>query len=364
MDSSVRVWAVVGRNPAPLVQLLWGLAGVRGEKVVEVRCVLLGERSAAHFDQELLGPGAAYAQLRACLGERLPLELGREVVEDGVGEAGWRWARALTSRPQPVRFAVFPGRHRRAALEAATAFNFLGRQRDEFLEVSLGVRGGDGVKGFYFPGQPGGAVGFPDGSVRAPSSVEVQLEPLPLPRLRRLLPDLVEATWESVSVLGQRRLDGLGAPELVVDLESGTARVGHVPVVLAPLPLAWLAALARARVQGGEDGWLYSDSSAALAEVLAVCARQPWVADSTTKVLRRLVDEGAAAVDGEPSARAYLARVRQVVKQKLGAVARKHFPLHVQQLVPEVGQGHSHGGPDHRQRLPLSPECIHVVGVL
>jgi hypothetical protein len=362
MGSSVRVWAVVVRNPAPLVQLLWGLAGVRGETVVEVRCVLLGERASAHFEQEVLGPGGAYVQLRAQVGERLPRELGREVVEAGAGEAGWRWARTLTARPEPVRFAVFAGRHRRAALEAATAFNFLGRQRDEFLEVSLGVRGAEGVTGFYFPKQAGGPVRFPDGSVHDPSTLEVELEQVPLPRLRRLLPDLVEATWESVSVLGQRWLDGLGAPELVVDLEAGTARVGHVPVKLAPLPLAWLAALARARVQGEEDGWLYSDSSAAVAEVLAACSGQPWVVDSTTKVLRRLVEEGPAGVDEDAAARAYLGRVRQVVKQKLGAVARKHFPLHLKALVPEVGQGHSHGGPDHRQRLPLSPESIHVQG--
>ena len=362
MELPVRVLAVVGRNPAPLAQLLWCLANGGGERVVEVRCVVLGGRAADHLRKELLGPAGALAQMRATSNAPIPDALEVEIVEGDAGQACWEAAKALTAKREAVRFAAFPGRQRRASLELASCFNFLGRQRDEVMDVEVLARGSDGVTGFYFPGQPSGRVVFPDGSVHEASALELRCRTVPLPRLRRLLPALAEGEWEMVATLGMRGLDALAGPNLVVDLESGTAEVGGIQVKLAPLPLAWLAALARARCEGDDGGWLYSDSTAALAEVLVRCAHQPWVKASKTRLLRKLIKGvPGEALDGKSAQ--YLARVRHLVRQKLQRVARMHFPLFEARIVPEVGQGHSHGGPDHRQRLPLSPECIHLHGM-
>ncbi|MBM4379882.1 MAG: hypothetical protein FJ086_11360 [Deltaproteobacteria bacterium] len=362
MERSVRVLAVVGRNPAPVAQLLWVLAAVRGERVAQVHCVVLGPRAEQHLREELLQPGAALDQMRAVVGVRLPFRVELEVAEGDAGARCWRMAQEFTRHREPVRFAAFPGRHRRQGLELATCFNFLGRQRDELLDVDVNVRGGEGMTGFYFPGQAVQVVQTREGSRHTAQSLTLEVLPVAAPRLRRLLPSLTEAPWEMVSVLGQRAVDGLSAPELTLDLEAGTARVGAVPLQLAPLPLVWLAALARARVEGDADGWIYSDSTAELAKVLVRCAHQPWVTTSRTRVLKRLVQQGPGKVTDAKS-RQFLSRVRHLVKEKLQRLARKHFPVHEQVLVPEVGQTHSAGGPDHRQRLPLPPECIHLHGL-
>jgi hypothetical protein len=78
--------------------------------------------------------------------------------------------------------------------------------------------------------------------------VQVQLAEVPLSRLRRLLGDVRADSFSQAVMLGQRFLDALAPPELVVDLAEGSLRIGGVEMERGTARVLWIATLAQARL--------------------------------------------------------------------------------------------------------------------
>jgi CRISPR-associated protein (TIGR02584 family) len=268
---AVRVLALPGGNPAPLVTLAWALRR-DGIRVREVHAVLYASAQ-RWLRAELLGGVEPLAQLRALANddslativEHPALRDGAVIEDDAAPEdavaymdTAWRAARALQADPEPVIFALVGGRRRTLTADLVVAFQLLARPQDRLVELRLSPReAGDATAGFYFPEQrtPARVQRYDQPEPVGASDVEVRVVDVRVPRLRRLLPDVALASYAEALAAGEDAVATVDAARPRFDLTRRELRVGATTLRLPHNQALWFAALAVAR-RCRADGWL------------------------------------------------------------------------------------------------------------
>jgi CRISPR-associated protein (TIGR02584 family) len=342
--------------------------------------VLVTERARRYLEAEVLARGAALEQLHTVVGADVLPALGVEVrvlrgqggkavvdeesagFLEALGDALWGAARELTGRPEPVVFALGGSRRRAGTAAMTTVFSLLGRRRDACVEVRLDRRAAKGAPGFFFPEQSKRRIALAGGGTLDARDAEVHVEDVPLPRLRRALPDLNAGSFAQAVALGQRHLDAQEPPELVVNLAEGSATIGGRELERGTARVLWLATLAQARLEdpAADGGWVPSDELAPLQAIVARCLKTEWIFDVKHGLVRFLRDGEPRGYALETAGFKALATLRNQTKTRLEHFAKRHFREHLRVLVPEATKTHEAGEQVYRQRLALPADFIRI----
>jgi CRISPR-associated protein (TIGR02584 family) len=364
----------LGANPAPLLELAWALSKSEAA-LVERATVLVTERARKYLESEVLAPGAALDDLHRVLGPEVLPRAGIEVrnlvgVDDeseayaaALGDALWVAAKEATRRPEPVVFALAGGRRHATTAAMTTVFSLLARRRDRCFAVRVSDRAAEGGSGFYFPGQSRRMVPLPGGGVLDASTVQVRLEEVQLPRLRRLLADLRGDSFAQAVMLGQRSLDALSPPELVVNLAEGSLSIGGIELERGTARVLWLATLAQARLDDPdpEGGWVASDQMGPFQDLVERCASTEWIGDVRHRLVRFLRGQEFPGFTLDRAGFIALGTLRNQSRTAILRFVRKHYRQHEHLLVPEATKSHASGEQVYRQRLALPADLIRII---
>ena len=170
------VVAPLGPNPAALTELVWALVRQRGAEIVAIEVVLESARARLYWDLEIAGPGGAWSELRAALGDAIPpaeaigtraarlpdgavpADARTPGIVEAMREPLWAAARAAQASGAPVVFALSGGRWRASTALAATVFQLLARPEDALVDVRISDPVAAGGTGFFFPEQRAGSL--------------------------------------------------------------------------------------------------------------------------------------------------------------------------------------------------------------
>jgi CRISPR-associated protein (TIGR02584 family) len=378
--TTVTVFAPLGPNPAPLIELLWALHRQRAWIACDVFAVI-DERGRHYLEREVLAKGSALEDLTACLGTA-PVTVHQRVVDAAPGAdddpAGadaynatiWQAARdAIDSAGDDgiVVFGLCAGRRRTMTAAATMAFQLLARKQDLCLDVRVSDARAEGGSGFFFPEQTRQDLMSTSDEHFVAADVQVQLVPVTLPRLRGLLPAAALTTYASALNAGQLAIDIATMPSLVIDLVKGVATVDGATMQLSTSELLWYATLAVARQSpGNAEGWIDVSNLGLLKTVAGVCADRVWSETVKAKALRWLLGQHGKEVYKTKPDDADLAddlkKTRSETLTKVAEWAQAHRPSTMGYLVPEKDRRFSEGALTARQRLRLPPDRISVLG--
>ena len=382
MESApVTLLLALGSNPAPLVGLAWALWRQRGLRAAHA-VVLVTDRARYYLEAEVLAPGRALAELHAVVGADVLPAGGVEVrvlrgpggdaiadadadgYPEALGDALWHAARDFTRRPEPLVFVLGGGKRHTGTAAMTTVFSLLGRRRDLCVDVRLNARTAGGASGFTFPEQPKRRVVLDGGGTVDARKLEIRVEDVPLPRLRRVLPELDAGSFAQAVVLGQRQLDAQEPPELFVNLSEGSATIGGRELERGTARVLWLATLARARLADPtpDGGWVLSDEMGSLQETVALCLKTDWLFDVKHGLVRFLRDGEPRGYALDTAGFKALATLRNQTKTRLERFTKRHFREHLRLLVPEATKSHEAGQQVYRQRLALPADFIRIEG--
>lgn len=247
--SSRAVLAPLGVNPAAFSELIWALHR-GGEPVDEAMALLQDEEALAFWLGEMVG--YALPQLEAETGR---LDVGWQVLvgEEAFAETFWDMLKRLQERHEEVVVSLSGGRWRGSAALTSGIFQLLARPRDRLVDVRVS-RVAEGGTGFFFPSQPDqelvGVHAMAGRSFQA-QRVEIRLEPVPVPKLRVLLPTVPESFEVAVARV-QEALDANAPAQIRVDLAGRRVLVGDKALRLSPNAFALYACLA---LEGPTGSW-------------------------------------------------------------------------------------------------------------
>jgi CRISPR-associated protein (TIGR02584 family) len=377
----VVVFAPLGANPAPLLQLVWALhrhwhlAASRVVAVVDAR----GHR---YLHAEALNAGAAWDKLKRALGATAIDAREVEVVavrtvagdlmpsdedpEDAAkyNETAWSAARKAISdaRDNPVIFALVAGRRRTMHVAATVLFQLLARPQDRLLDVRVTERWAETAGVFYFPEQariqPARHRAPPES--RDPASVDVVLVDVQVPRLRSLLRERDLMTYAAALRAGQAAVDASASATLRFDLPEGKVFLGEHELPLSKAQFIWYATLARhRRSSGGTDGWLRVRDVEPLWNVARRCSVFAWSAVVQAEFVEELM--GLASPPRKPKEidEDNLRKMRADTVSRLRKWA-KGRPRELSSLVMPEKRKLSTG---NVQRLALDPDRIEFIGI-
>ncbi len=349
----------LGGQPGPLFAFVHAVCADPAV-VVDRVFVITGERGAVHLSK---AAHEAWESLRASVSHRSPAWTDVDVRVAGpgdgtpgataaIGDAVWQALGEAVRNDAPVVCALGGGRHRAVAATVTSIFSMRARQRDQLVDVGLDDRDAERHTSFLFPAQPAQRLQRASGGVLVAAGVGVRLDPVPVPRLRRVIGDDRPGSFSAAMSVGQRALDAMTLPELVVDLALPEVRIDDVAVSgLNPSDVLWLATLAVARQQS--DGWVASDVDHFFKEVCISVRHHEWCSDVQSNVLKwgfgledELPKETAMNQWRSRALRAY----RKYVKQ--------HLPQWDRLLVPSRRVLEKTAW----YRLPLDPSRIRIEG--
>ena len=370
----VTLFAAIGPNPAPVSEAIWALYRQRGWCVVAAHLVML-ERGFTYLEREFLLPGGALDQLR----DVLPGILDRDAIRTTVATApsGRRissaeeaqyvdqhrdavWTSAVScvgsAAQRPVAFLLAGGRLRTTTAYAATVFQLLARDQDLLLDVRVSDRRVEGGSGFFFPEQKYQSLSI-QGELVVAGEVDVHLVEVPVPRLRRLVPQEALASFEGALASSQGLMEALAPPAVRIDLSTGQAFVGDLPLKLSDSRLLWFAALALQRIRDPEgDGWLDTYDTPRVAELLDGATKAYWPDYKAEGADLWKVLTGEANPDQKEGRR--LAKLRTDTRKAIEKWCRDAGrPAWAAWLVPAFQKTYGGG----RQRLPLPPQQLEIV---
>ena len=374
--ANATIVAPLGPNPAPVVELIWGLFRQRALVTTAV-FVVLGPRAEHYLEAEVLAPGEALDQLRETVGPQLDPRFHLRPVLDptcqGAGErvgddateadsnawraAVWEAGRAAVAAAgdDPVIFALVAGRRRTMTAMETVIAQLLARPQDLVLDVRVSVRAAEGGSGFFFPEQPRQTIATSTtsgGSFEA-RHVEVTLVDLPVPRLGHLLTDPDLESWETALRAGQRAIDQARPPRLEVDLTAGTVTADGQVLPLKGAKYLWFATLARERASQSGEGWIASSSeNGPMRNLAEVVAEQLW-----SYTIRSGSWNWWMGRDGKfdgPNLRKSHSECRRALR----SWCAENAPNWAQWLVPQIRHRGDGEGKTTEQRLPLDPGFI------
>ena len=252
----------LGPNCAPITELIWALRVRRDLRVRHLQ--LLTNRRGEEFLHELrhalrmwddvFGDSPTFTLDYA-------LDASGDRIEDDVTtddahawmQARWRNYRAAIDHAgaDPVVFAIASNRQRTVLTTAM--FTLLARQQDECIDVRISEPRVEGAKaGFYFPDQTEPCAD--EQGLIDPTSVEVHLVELRLPRLRRLLQADELETYKAALAATDTRIGDAELPTLTVAWGAPPAiLLNGQSLPLSPAQALWFSALLLARHSG--EGW-------------------------------------------------------------------------------------------------------------
>lgn len=258
MPDPVAVLAPLGPNPAALTELCWALHA-QGQPV-QAAWVLLESARARHYFERELGRGA-WQELRQAL-PTLPafpaLRVEQATAADSppaaeaFGQALFALLRQAQREDLPVVVALSGGRWRGSAAMAATVFGLLARPQDRLVDVRLTLREAEGATGFYFPAQERQDLVGRGGQPFRADRVQVQLDPVELPRLRPLLRPEALSDLAAARAAAEAALLAARPIQVQVDLKAQQIRVSGQPLSLPGAALPWIAWMLVDRARGGD----------------------------------------------------------------------------------------------------------------
>ncbi len=353
LTGSAVIACELGPNCAPIIELIWGLRVQRGLRVRHLQ--LLTNRRGEEFLKELLHalhtwetvfgdpPTFSLAYALDADGERIEDDVSTDEARAWM-QARWRNYRAAIdlAGPDPVVFAIASNRQR--TVLTTSMFTLLARQQDACIDVRVSEPRVEGAKaGFYFPDQTEPCADE-DGLID-PTSVEVYLVELRLPRLRRLLQASQLETYDAALAATETRIDDAELPTLTVEWGAPPAlHLNGQPLPLSPAQALWFSALALARHSG--DGWSDGLDRTWLEGALRRCQRAS--AQSHWRPFTNAYTPG----DGDAAFR----RLRSVTRKAMLDFC-KHRAVRGQHLVIPT---HERVGQSTRQRIALPPGQIRL----
>ncbi|MCK6545234.1 CRISPR-associated ring nuclease [Myxococcota bacterium] len=379
------VFAPLGPNPAPLVELVHALTLERGLRV-RAAFVVVTEEGKFYLDHELLPTGGPLDELHHFLGPdslartgvhaRVVTRAGGAPIDDDLDPADaelyrtavWETARAAIAeaRDAPVVFALAGGRRRTATAMSVALFQLLARPQDLCVDVRVSDPSVEGGTGFFFPEQAQRAIHVAHGRVVDARTVRIHLVDVALPRVRTLLRSADLTDYPTALAAGQRAITEAGAPTLRIDLSKGEIWARDVPVHLPPSAFAWYTCLALARVEPldvrgqplpAAHGWIGADERPSWARLAERTTGTAWRASlDPDTLLARILDDPSLVDrlddDEEVALRASQSKTRALWKKRCTS------PLDARSLVPEQRrvQQQSH------RRLPLEPGLVTITG--
>ncbi len=358
----LQIVAPLGPNPAALAELVWHLARVEGQTIGAVWAVVESARALRYLRVEILGPGGAWEELRALLGERippvervfvveasdgegaLPTDEGVREIADALREGLWRAAREAqrAAGEGTVVFALSGGRHRASTALQATVFQLLGRAGDRLVDVRVEPPIAEGGTGFLFPEQRDAdlvGVGRRDGEPFSARDITVVVEPITLPRLRPLLDAAHLDRFETALARSEVAIRDATPPEVVVDLLNARVLVDGVVLKLSLDRFVYYAALLDTTSQGRRVKALDFEP---LRDLLAMAERAgaTWPNRLRSKTLQHLWDVRSAPSDHEDG----LVWIRSKMADDVRSWCEAHRPLVGPLLVPVSEKVYEEGG--------------------
>jgi CRISPR-associated protein (TIGR02584 family) len=375
-EAATTVFAALGPNPAPLAELVWKL----GQEGTDVRdaFIVVDARGADYLRRELLD-GGVLDELRAhgcnvTVHERLVEAPAGVVLDDDNLEhadvynaAIWDGARAAIEHAGDgaVVFGLCAGRRRTMTAMSTMAFQLLARPQDRCLDVRVSDRRAEGGGDFYFPTQRAQALVSRQGEAFVARDVGVKLIDVKLPRLRGLLTNDALSSYASALTAGQDAVDDAGIPLLTVDLLNGQVLVDDEPVALSLAMVVWVAALALARREDSNDGWIATTSMTHLTRVAAACVGRMWTEPLQSKPILFLLGNSKEYKNVKDLFfQSDIVKLKADTRKKMTAWCAVHRPKAAALLVPEAKRWKTPGErTSSYQRVALPPERVRIVGL-
>lgn len=377
----VVVFAPLGANPAPLLQLVWGLH--RQWRLTASRIVVVVDaRGHRYLHAEVLQRGAAWESLQRALGATTVDSREIEVVavrtaagellpsdEDPenasiYSESAWSAARRAIAHAgeNPVIFALVAGRRRTMHVAATVLFQLLARPQDRLVDVRVSERWAETAGVFYFPEQNGTQRDRRGGLADShdPASVEVVLVDVQVPRLRGLLRERDLMTYAAALRAGQAAVDASAGTRLRIDLSEGKAFVGEDELPLSKAQFIWYAALAHHRRSSADgDGGLRVRDVEPLWRMARRCSKYAWSAAVQGELVERLMGLASPPEKLKELDEDNLRKMRSDTVTRIRRWSRKR-PRELGALLVPERKKLSTGSV---QRIALDPERIELVDV-
>ena len=350
----------LGAHPGPLFALVHAVCS-EPEAVVDRVFVVVGERGQVRLEQAARDD---WDSLRRSVGGRCPgwahvdvrVAGAGDETPDGtaaIGEAVWQALGEALRSEAPVVCALGGGRHRAVAATVTSIFALRARQRDVLVDVRFDDRDAERHTGFLFPGQRAARLPRAGGGTLVAASVGVRLDHVPVPRLRRIVGDDRPGNFSTAMTVGQRALDAMALPELVVDLAVPQVSVDGIVVSgLSAADVLFIAALAVARQDVDDDGWWPSDVEEPFLNICALVRHHEWCSDVQSDVVRWGLGQA------KPPGGNALSQWRSRALSRLRTFVKKSMPHWERVLVPTRKVRHKTAC----HRLPLDPAHIRIEG--
>ncbi len=347
----------LGPNCAPITELVWAMRTQRSIRVTKL--LLLTNRRGEQYLDELKH---ALEMLHQVYGEAPELSLSHALDEEGhrveeditPGDAqAWMRARWLNFQQaieeagtDPVIFAIASNRPR--SVMTSAMFTLLARPQDLCVDVRVSEPRVEGAKaGFFFPDQPEDCAD--EAGPIDPSSVQVHLVDLRLPRLRHLLKAEDLASYEAALAATELVVATSKQPLLRIEMKKLRVFINDKPVALTESQALWVAGLALARQSG--DGWIGGQDRSHALKALEQCQQargQPhWTPRS------------GVFLPKPPDVAGSLRKLRSLTRRRIKEFCGKEAVLGRHLVIPQVRRQVQGGGAvTTQQRIEIDPERI------
>jgi hypothetical protein len=263
------IFAEIGPNPAPLIELIWALHRKRGMLVKRVIVLCTHSPKFTYLWRELTSAikllCTSCADIHLSLSEVTPHFLNDppEVLSDqGVvqwdNQRRWQYFKLAIKEAEsigpetPVICGLVGGRRRSSSAMSVVFFQLLARQQDLCLDVRVSERAVEGARaGFYFPEQST-PLSLPHLQAK---DVEVILDELQLPRFFELLDDSDRESYKT-ALSGTLNWSALSHPPPLLDLPNQELILGTATLKLTPTFSFYLALFCIFNTHIEDDGYM------------------------------------------------------------------------------------------------------------
>lgn len=357
------IFAALGPNPAPLIELVWKLARTGRFERFDIHVVV--DKPGRHYlDLEVLEAGGALEQLRGILGaDAIPTDPvvheaktdSQGLIDDDAdaeslqlyGETVWSAARETikAAGERPVVFGLTAGRRRTMTALESAVFQLQARPQDLMIDVRVTDARVEGGTGFFFPEQAARIVkARRSDELIDVSTVDVVLVELTLPKLRGLVPESALVSLEAAQLATQVTLADVAPPRLRIDLVAGQAWADERLIPLSTGKFVWYAYLGVKRAEG--EGRVAVKDLAGFRAFLKRVRDQPWWCRASE--IESLVTMAADDWDDDEDLKPWRSKTGRAI-QEFVKDERPSMKL----LVPEVTAKRFQGVKTGFQRLPL-----------
>ena len=248
------IFAEIGPNPAPLIELIWALHRKRGMLVKRVIVLCTHSPKFTYLWRELTS--AIKLLCTSCADIHLsPSEVTHHFLNDppdALSDQGmvqwdnqrrWQYFKLAIKEAEslgpntPLICGLVGGRRRSSSAMSVVFFQLLARQQDLCIDVRVSERAVEGARaGFYFPEQST-PLSLPHLQAK---DVEVILDELQLPRFFELLDESDRESYKT-ALSGTLNWSALSHPPPILDLPNQELILGTATLKLTPTFSFYLA---------------------------------------------------------------------------------------------------------------------------